>query len=108
MVLREADVVWCSAHDLFGLGMDVVTLRASLRPGAVLVASNGAGSTSASGPFGEVARTTREASVALDEGGAFTAAICAELAKIGHAHEGSLWARALQRAESAIAARAGR
>ena len=34
MVLREADVVWCSAEDLFGLDLDVASLQAALRPSA--------------------------------------------------------------------------
>ncbi len=103
MILREADVVWCTAQDLFGLAMDVPTLRAALRPTAVLVLTDGAGHTLASGPFGEVAHTRERTNVApLGEGDAFTAAICFELARTGHADEGggTLWARALRRSST--------
>jgi sugar/nucleoside kinase (ribokinase family) len=112
MVLREADVVWCSAQDLFGLDMDVPTLRASLRSTAVLVRSDGAGHASATGPFGEVGHTRKEniPLAPLAEGDAFTAAICAELVRAGHTDEGggALWARALRRGHAAVVERAGR
>jgi sugar/nucleoside kinase (ribokinase family) len=112
MVLREADVVWCSAQDLFGLDMDLPTLRASLRKSAVLVRSDGAGHASATGPFGEVTRTRKEniPMAPLAEGDAFTAAICSELARAGHTDEGGgvLWARALARGHAAVVERAGR
>jgi len=99
MVLREADVVWCSAHDLFGLNMDVGSMRAALRDSAVLVVSDGAGTVRAMGPFGVVARSARETNgvAPLDEGAAFVAAICSELARAGRTEgEGDLWARALE------------
>jgi sugar/nucleoside kinase (ribokinase family) len=105
MVLREADVVWCSAQDLFGLNMDVPALRAALRTTAVLVTSDGVGNASASGPFGEVTRSLRRPSTVapLGEGEAFTAAICSELARARKTDEGgALWARALQRAHGAM------
>jgi len=112
MVLREADVVWCTAQDLFGLGMDLPSLRASLRKTAVLVWSDGAGHTAASGPFGEVAHTRSESIplAPLAEGVAFTAAICAALARTGHTDEqgGAMWAAALRRGHEAVVARATR
>jgi len=112
MVLREADVVWCSAQDLFGLDMDAPTLRASLRKTAVLVRSDGAGHASATGPFGEVAQTRKEniPLAPLAEPDAFTAAICSELVRAGHTDEGdgALWARALRRGHAAVVERAGR
>lgn len=111
MVLREADVVSCSAQDLFGLNMDVPTLRAALRPTAVLVLSDGAGRASASGPFGEVAHAidAREVVAGLGGSDAFSAAIASELARAGHTDEGTaLWARVLQKAHAALLARARR
>lgn len=105
MVLREADVVWCSAQDLHGLQMDVPALRATLRPNAVLVSSDGLGHASATGPFGEVADTLAKSDTPtpLAEGDAFTAAICSELVQAGQTGEGggALWARALRRAHTA-------
>lgn len=99
MLLREADVVRCSADDS-ALGIDLDAIRATLRPSAVLVASNGAGHAWATGPFGEVAQTPRR-SVALRPVGAgdrLTAAICGELARAGQTGERhvELWERALR------------
>ncbi len=106
MVLREADVVWCRAEDLFALNMDVTTLRAALRPTAVSVSSDGAGRAWATGPFGEIAHSQEgsPASLPLHEGDAFTVAICEELARVGHADErgGLLWERVLKRAHAAV------
>ena len=112
MLLREADVVRCSAGDCVSLGVDVDTVRASLRAGAVLVASNRAGDAWAAGPFGEVARP-RPKDVALaaraGAGDAFTAAVCAEIARAGHAGRAhvELWDRALTRGHAAASTRAG-
>jgi len=112
MVLREADVIWCTAQDLFGLDMDLPALRASMRKTAVLVRSDGAGHTAATGPFGEVTHQRNESIplAPLAEGDAFTAAICSELARVGHADErgGALWARALRRGDAAVVERARR
>jgi len=115
MVLREADVVWCSAEDLFGLNMDAMSMRAALRKNAVLALSDGAGSALATGPFGEVVRavsppTVADATVGADGGDAFATAICAELARAGHPGEesGDLWRRALQRGHEAATALATR
>jgi 2-dehydro-3-deoxygluconokinase len=111
MVLREADVVWCSAQDLFGLNMDLSSLRSALRDSAVLVFSDGVGRASATGPFGEVAHALVGSitSAPLGEGDAFTAAICAELARVGHtdARDGTLWTRVLQRGHAAVMERVG-
>jgi sugar/nucleoside kinase (ribokinase family) len=108
MVLREADVVWCSAEDLLGLNMDVPTVRAALRPNAVLAVSDGAGSAWATGPFGEVAQTPPGATALhpTGDGDAFTAAICAELARAANGRESSseLWSRALERGHAAATA----
>jgi len=106
MVLREADVVWCTAHDLFGLQMDVASMRAALRDSAVLVTSDGAGTVQAMGPFGAVTRSAARGTpgaAPLDEGGAFAAAICSELAQ-GGAADGALWSRALERGQAAARA----
>ncbi len=118
MVLREADVVWCSAEDLFGLNMDAAAMRAALRKNAVLALSDGAGSAFASGPFGEVARgpeargaSGADAATTLgDAGDAFATAICAELARAGRPGEqsGELWSRALERGHERASALATR
>lgn len=108
MVLREADVVWCSAADLFGLDMNASALRSAMRDNAVLALSDGGGGAFATGPFGEVAQS-RERTALLGptgEGEAFATAICVELARAGHAgeHSAELWVRALQRGHSAATA----
>jgi 2-dehydro-3-deoxygluconokinase len=113
MILREADVVWCSAEDLFGVSMSALEVRASMRTNAVLALSDGAGSAFVSGPFGEVARTAAPAGrerLATDGGDAFATAICAELARAGHPGEesGALWKRALERGHEAATALATR
>jgi fructokinase/2-dehydro-3-deoxygluconokinase len=97
MVLREVDVVWGSAEDLFGLNLDAPTLTASLRPGAVFAGTDGAGAARARGAFGEIVRTAKD-DVAIPpagEGDAFTVAICAELAR--NAPSPDVWRRALDR-----------
>jgi sugar/nucleoside kinase (ribokinase family) len=107
MILREADVVWASAEDMFGLNMDAAAMRAALRPGAVLASSDGAGSAFASGPFGEVVRSPADQPLPpTGEGDAFATAICAELARAGQASEQNeaLWARALRRGHEAATA----
>ena len=108
MVLREVDVARCSYADLAVLGMDVATVRAALRPTAVLVVGDGAGGAFATGPFGEVAAADREA-VPLrphGSGDAFTAAVCAELTRPGRPGESpsALWHRALRRGQAAASA----
>lgn len=111
MILREADVVWASAEDLFGLNMDGGAMRAALRPNAVLASSDGAGSAFASGPFGEVARSPADEPLSpTGEGDAFAIAICAELARAGKASEESaeLWSLALRRGHEAATALSGR
>lgn len=118
MVLREADVVWCSAEDLFGMKMSATAVRASMRKNAVLALSDGAGSAFVSGPFGEVARAATPANrmhAGTDGGDAFATAICAELARAGHPGEesgalasGALWQRALDRGHEEATALASR
>lgn len=54
MVLREADVAWCSAEDLLGLNLDVASLQAALRLNAALVLSAAQDSARATGRSGEV------------------------------------------------------
>jgi sugar/nucleoside kinase (ribokinase family) len=108
MVLREADVVWCSAKDLVGLELDLAALGAALRPSAVLAVSDGAGTARATGPFGEAVRAPRgeRALGPLDDGAAFAAAICAELARARAGESATaLWSRALDRGYTAAAAR---
>lgn len=102
-LLAEADVVRCSAEDLVVLGLTPAAVRAMMRPGKVLVAASAA-AVHATGPFGEVARQQPFAS--RDTGGAFslrgpgagdafTAAMCAELARAGAPglERLDLWAR---------------
>ena len=107
MVLREADVVRCTSGDFAALGVDMATVRAALRPAAVLVSGSGAGDAWAIGPFGEVVEAPRARGVLRPAGAGdvFTAAICAELARAGEPGEGSieLWRRALQRGQAASA-----
>ncbi len=108
-LLREADVVRCSAVDLLGVGLDDKQVRAVLRPNAALVLTQGAGAARASGPFGEIAlpppvvAKTRAAGV----GDVFTAAICAEIARAGDhgADRPELWTRAIQRGHAAAGAK---
>jgi 2-dehydro-3-deoxygluconokinase len=107
MVLREVDVARCSFADLAVLGMDVASVRAALRPTAVLVVSDGIGGAVATGPFGEVALAPRGA-VSLPPNGsrdAFTAAVCAELTRPCEPGESpsALWHRALRRGSAAAA-----
>ncbi len=107
--LREADVVRCSAEDLLALDLDEATVRAWMRPTAVLVASNAAGDAWATGPFGKVTQAPRSRTALgpTGAGDAFSAAICAELARAGDPREpGELWERALERGQAAAAARA--
>ncbi|WP_044243342.1 PfkB family carbohydrate kinase [Chondromyces apiculatus] len=109
-VLREADVVRCSAADLEVLRADAATVRGWLRPAAVLVLSNGAGDAWATGTSGEIALAPRGIGALRPKGAGdvFTAAICAELSRAGHAGEGrsDLWERALQRGHAAVMAQA--
>jgi sugar/nucleoside kinase (ribokinase family) len=108
MVLREADVVWCSAKDLVGLELDLAALGAALRPSAVLAVSDGAGTARATGPFGEAVRAPRgeRALGPQDDGAAFAAAICAELARARPDESATaLWSRALDRGYAEAAAR---
>ena len=112
MVLREADVVWCSAEDLFGLNMDLVTVRGALRYDATLAVTDGCGRASVTGPFGEVAHAPPPGARPAPPGarGAFATATCAELARAGRSDDrsGELWARALERGGvDAAAARGG-
>ncbi len=107
MILREADVVWASAEDLFGLNMDHAAVRASMRHSAVLASSDGAGAAFATGPFGEVKRSVSDEPLPpTGEGMAFAIAICAELARAGktNEHSAELWSRALCRGHEAAVA----
>lgn len=96
MVLREADVVRCSARDLATLHLDVAEVRASSRRDAVLVVTGELGDAIATGPFGEVTvRATAPRSI--EDGDALTAGVCAALAGAGALGEDrtDLWRRAL-------------
>jgi sugar/nucleoside kinase (ribokinase family) len=107
-VTHEADVVRCSTADLAALGIDEAAVRSAMRSDATLVLTNGAGDARAIGPFGEIARAPR-AVVTTDPrgaGDAFTAAICAELARAGQyrADDVELWDRVLRRGHAAALA----
>jgi 2-dehydro-3-deoxygluconokinase len=106
MILREADVVWCSAEDLFGLNMDVASVRSAMSPTAVLAMTDGMGRAWATGPFGEVVRASEGPPLLGWSGDAFATAICAELARSpsGSTSE-ALWVRAFQRGHSSASRR---
>ncbi|CAN5681471.1 hypothetical protein BH09MYX1_BH09MYX1_19690 [soil metagenome] len=94
MLLREVDVVSCTAQDLFAIGMGLPELRASMRTDAVLVWSDGMGTASASGSFGEI---TRGGEKKLRTSELVTAAVAAELVRTTTLGD-ELWSRALGRA----------
>ncbi|MEO8876646.1 MAG: hypothetical protein ABI461_13730 [Polyangiaceae bacterium] len=96
MILREADVVWASGEDLLGLDLDVPSLRAAMRPNAVL-ATHTLGCTSAFGSFGAVTHPSKLGPTDRDDD--LVAAICFELkhAKNNGENDASLWTRALAR-----------
>lgn len=103
MLLREADVVWCSAADLFGINMDLPTLRAALGDAAVLVLHDGASTVTARGPFGEVSvAAAPSSSLMLDHDDAFVTAICAELARGPGGRGDAFWAGALRHGQAAV------
>ena len=101
MVLREADVVHATTHDLAALAVDAEAMRGMLRSDAVLVVSEATGEARATGPFGAISRgPLGPPSVAPDRAGApFAAAICAELVPVGAmgAHRSEVWDRAFRR-----------
>ena len=104
-VLHEADVVRCSTADLAVLKIDAAAVRAAMRRGTVLVLTDGAGAARATGPFGEITRAPQivVTTSPTGAGDAFTAALCAELARAGdyHADSVELWTRVLQRGHAA-------
>jgi 2-dehydro-3-deoxygluconokinase len=101
MLLREVDAARCSLADLAVLDMDVATVRAALRSGAVLVVSDGGGGAVATGSFGDVCFVPPQGTRlrTTGPGDACTAAICAELTR--HAEPGesasARWFRAFER-----------
>jgi sugar/nucleoside kinase (ribokinase family) len=101
MVLREVDVARCSLADLAVLGTDAAAVRAALRANATLVVGDGAGGAVATGAFGEVAFVPPAGTRlrASGVGDACTAAICAELSRVGVPGESvsARWFRALRR-----------
>ncbi len=104
MVLREADVVWCSGADLLGLNMDIPSIRSAMRPGAVF-AMHSVGQMLALGSFGEIVRPSTLGPT--DEDDDFASAICSELARAGHSgdRDGGVWERILARGLAASLAR---
>lgn len=105
MPLHEADAVWCTAEDLFGMNLELSALRDALRPDAVLVTMDGEGRLSASGPFG-VAQPALDPLPPVGDAGWFTAWIALGLAKRGRAMlvEREPWLVALQRAHAMASA----
>lgn len=94
MVLREADVVWCSAEDLLGMNLDLDALRDALRQGTILGVRDPGGRVWITGPFGElstpeVARDHRAPREELP----FVSVVCAALARAGDRdiRSGELW-----------------
>ena len=105
-VLRSADVVKCSADDLAALGLGtpdraIPALRASLRPRATFVLTDGPRPALAIGRFGAVEARCRPAR-AVDPtgcGDAFSAALLAAMATAGpdEITKASFWSAALRR-----------
>jgi 2-dehydro-3-deoxygluconokinase len=104
-VLREADVVKCSADDLLALGLGepdraVPALRASLRPRATFVLTDGPRPALAIGRFGAVEARCRPARVVDPTGcgDAFSAALLAAMAAAapGDLAKASFWSAALR------------
>lgn len=93
MVIRSADVVRCTLMSLAVVGLDVSAVRRAMRPGAVLVTGDEAGTTAA-GPFGEVHVGARSG----DDAAVLVASICAELARPSRGLESleARWERALR------------
>jgi 2-dehydro-3-deoxygluconokinase len=99
MVVREADVVWCSVEDLLGLGLDSSAVHAAMRADAVLLVHEGNARVRATARFGEIviepppgfARPTLEDDAVM-------ASLCAELARSGIQATETDWHRALARA----------
>lgn len=102
MPLHEADVVWCTAEDLFGMNLELSALRDVLRPDAVLVTMDGEGRLSASGPFGIAQAPELDPLPPVGDAGWFTAWISLGLAKRGRAMllEPEPWRVALRRAHA--------
>ncbi len=105
-VLRGADVVKCSADDLAALGLGapdraVPALRASLRPRATFVLTDGPRPALAIGRFGAVEARCRPARVVDPTGcgDAFSAALLAAMATAGpdDLARASFWSAALRR-----------
>lgn len=109
-ILREADVVRMTTRDLATLGLDVDTIRAIMRPTAVLFMSQGADEAWVSGPFGHAAKRAPFPSLHTLplEPDLYAAVICDELARAGTIDEGrgDLWVRALERGFAAVQAQA--
>jgi 2-dehydro-3-deoxygluconokinase len=103
-LLREADIVRCSADDLAALRLDPRSLREFLRTAAVLVTRSGTGETTVTGPFGEMGATRHDPGALwpMGAGDAFCAAMCAELCRAPHGASGDIWARVLRRGAEAV------
>jgi sugar/nucleoside kinase (ribokinase family) len=108
-VVQEACVVRGSTEDLAALGAGAAAIRAAMRPGAILILTDGAGSARAIGPFGEIARAPPvvRPRAAPGVGDAFTAALCMELLRAGDpgADRASWWDGALREAHAVAQAR---
>jgi len=98
MLLREADVIRYTAHDLSCLGMEAADVRKEARDGAVHVFSNAMGETVTNGPFGEVATERgrgRAPATSAHDGDPVTTALCVALARArgAEAQQGEMWRR---------------
>jgi sugar/nucleoside kinase (ribokinase family) len=115
-VLRSADVVKCSAGDLAALGLGepdraVPALRASMRPRATFLLTDGPHPALAIGRFGAVEARCRPARVVDPTGcgDAFSAAVLAALdaAAPGDVKKASFWTAVLRRGHALARARLG-
>lgn len=105
-LLREADVVRCSAADMFVLDLSEARLRAGMRPDATLVLTHDSGLARAAGAFGDIAVAPPSPDpAAADAGDVFIATLCAEIARDPAyvSDRPELWAHALRRAHEAAA-----
>ena len=107
--IGDADVIKASADDLEVMGLAEATLRAAMRPPAVLVVTSGPGATRARGPFGEIERAPVPIAGggAMGAGDAFVAGLCDALLRGGGA-DAAWWERALRRGHALARRRVGR
>lgn len=99
MIVREADVVWCSVEDLLGLGIETSVIHAAMRSDAVLLVHEGSARVRASARFGElVLEAPGDLARPTLQDDALVASLCADLARDGIQPTEADWHRALSRA----------